>query len=176
MYTTNILDEKITDIHTEHEMIAFAQEYAAAFRDSYRRLYNYVLLYLDLNLQGADTDSSASFHAMATESQWSSSLRHCISDIRNKQWFPQRQKIISLGIHLNMDMDCINEMLQKAQMEPLYVKNPLEAAVKFAIEEAKILSEDDRIIPDGSNDLCQYVKNILTQINLPDCISLIDDL
>lgn len=176
IYTTNYLAAQVADIQTEAEMIEFARKYAASFRDSYRRLYNFILLYLDLNLQSVDKDSVASFHAMATESQWSSSLRHCISDIRNRRWFPQRQKIISLGIHLNMDVDCINEMLEKAQMEPLYVKNPLEAAVKFAVEDARIMSEDDQIIPDGSNDLCCYVKDILTRIDLPDCVSLIYDL
>ena len=75
-----------------------------------------------------------------------------------------------------MDVDCINEMLEKAQMEPLYVKNPVEAAVKFAIEDAKIMSEEDAIIPDGSDGLCRYVRRVLETIQLPEAVSLIEDL
>lgn len=176
VYSTGYLASQVADLQSEAQMLAFAREHAASFRDAYRRLYNFILFYLDLNLQSIGDDSAASFHAMANESKWSSSLRHCISEIRNRRWFPLRHKIISLGIHLNMDKDCINEMLEKAQMEPLYAKNPLEAAVIFAIEDAKVMSENDRIIPDGSNDLCRYVKDILKQIDLTDCAYLIDDL
>lgn len=176
VYPTVQLDRRLNSIVSETEMLEFARENAGSYRDAYRRLYNYILLYLDLNLQSIGDDSTASFHAMAQESQWSSSLRHCVSQIRNRRWFPLRQKIISLGVHLNMDVDCINEMLEKAQMEPLYVKNPVEAAVKFAIEDAKIMSEEDAIIPDGSDGLCRYVKNVLQQIDLAEAMSLIDDL
>lgn len=170
------LSRRLNTLVSQEEMLAFARENAGSYLDAYRRLYNYILLYLDLNLQNIGDDTAASFHAMAQESQWSSSLRHCVSQIRNRRWFPLRQKIISLGVHLNMDVDCINEMLEKAQMEPLYVKNPMEAAVKFAIEDAKIMSEEDAIIPDGSDGLCRYVKNVLEKIDLADCAGLIDDL
>lgn len=176
IYPTVQMSRRIAQIGNEAELLAFAREHAASYLDAYRRLYNYILLYLDLNLQSIGDDSAASFHAMAEESQWSSSLRHCVSQIRNRRWFPQRQKIISLGVHLNMDVDCINEMLEKAQMEPLYVKNPVEAAVKFAIEDAKIMSEEDAIIPDGSDGLCRYVRRVLETIQLPEAVSLIEDL
>lgn len=170
------MSRRLSTLVSQEEMLAFARENAVSYLDAYRRLYNYILLYLELNLQSIGDDTAASFHAMAEESQWSSSLRHCISEIRNRRWFPLRQKIISLGVHLNMDVDCINEMLEKAQMEPLYVKNPVEAAVKFAIEDAKIMSEEDAIIPDGSDGLCRYVKNVLEKIDLAESASLIDDL
>ena len=45
--------------------------------------------------------------------------------------------------------DTINRMLLYAQMEPLYAKNPIEASIMWAIEEAKLCSADDAIIPDG---------------------------
>lgn len=170
------MSQLLANVATQEELLAFLGEHRRSYLDGFRRLYNYILLYLDLNLQSIGDDSAASFHAMAQESQWSSSLRHCISEIRNRKWFPLRQKILSLGVHLNMDVDCINEMLEKAQMEPLYVKNPVEAAVKFAIEDAKIMSEEDAIIPDGSDGLCRYVKNVLEQIDLPEAMRLMDDL
>ena len=72
-----------------------------------------------------------------------------------------------------MDLDDINKMLQYAQMEPLYAKNPVEAAVMFALEEAQL---NEIIFRDGSDDLCQYVKDILTQLELADSEYLLDDL
>ena len=115
--------------------------------------------------------------SMATESQWSSSLRHCISEIRQKKWFPLRHKVISLGLHLNMDTESIDELLQYAQMEPLYAKNPIEAAIMWAINEAKLNSETDEIIQDGSSELCDFVRDVLEKLDLAEEGSyLIEDL
>lgn len=174
--TTGDLSERFADLSSTDEMISFAKTYAASFKQTYAKLYSYIIAYLEINLKSsydADWDKrKASFHSMATESQWSSSLRHCISETRNKRWFPLRHKIISLGLHLNMDTDAINKMLQLAHMEPLYSKSPIEAAIKWAIEDAKLCSEDlvtdpdGSIVPDGSSDLCEYVKTILLQLDL----------
>lgn len=180
-YTTQYLSEYFSNLRSLEEMIAFAKTHAPSYKQAYARLYSYILAFLHVNLQSehtADGDGrKASFHAMANESQWSSSLRHCISEIRNKRWFPLRHKVISLGLHLNMDTDAINRMLQYAQMEPLYAKNPMEAAIMWAIEEAQLCSDDDAIIPDGSSGLCDFVKNILIQLDLAEEGNyLIDDL
>ena len=180
-YTTRQLSEHFTNLKSLEEMIEFVKTHAPSYKQAYARLYSYVIAFLHVNLQSEHTvegdGRKASFHAMATESQWSSSLRHCISEIRNKRWFPLRHKVISLGLHLNMDTDGINRMLQYAQMEPLYPKNPIEAAIIWAIEEAKLCSDDDTIIPDGSSDLCSFVKSVLLQLDLDEEGSyLIDDL
>lgn len=143
------------------EMTAFVKDVAPAFQRAYAKLYSYVIAFLQINLQSefsvAGDGRQASFHSMAEGSCWSSSLRHCISEIRGKRWFPLRHKVISLGLHLNMNVEAINKMLGYAQMEPLYAKNPVEAAVMWAINEAQLCSEDDEIIPDGSSNLCLFV-------------------
>lgn len=180
-YTTQHLSAYLANLKSLEEMIDFARANAPSYKQAYARLYSYIIAFLHVNLQSEYTSEhdgrKASFHAMATESQWSSSLRHCISEIRNKRWFPLRHKIISLGLHLNMDTDAINRMLLYAQMEPLYAKNPIEAAIMWAVEEAKLCSDDDAIIPDGSSDLCDFVKDILIQLDLAEEGNyLIDDL
>lgn len=180
-YTTGHLSECVANLRSLEEMIEFAKTNAPSYRQAYARLYSYIIAFLHVNLHSEHTAEGdgrkASFHAMATESQWSSSLRQCISEIRNKRWFPLRHKVISLGLHLNMDTDAINRMLQYAQMEPLYAKNPIEAAIMWAIEEAKLCSDDDAIIPDGSSDLCDFVKDVLIQLDLAEEGNyLIDDL
>lgn len=180
-YSTEHLSEYFANLKSLEEMVEFVKTNTPSYKQAYSRLYSYIIAFLHINLQNehvADGDGrKASFHAMATESQWSSSLRHCISEIRNKRWFPLRHKIISLGLHLNMDTDAINQMLRYAQMEPLYPKNPVEASIMWAIEEAKLCSDDDAIIPDGSSDLCNFVKDILIQLDLAEEGNyLIDDL
>ncbi len=171
-YSTTDLSGKFSDVQSMEQMIGFVQEHAGAYRQAYGRLYSYVIAFLQVNLERPgdrlDTGRRPSFHAMATESQWPSSLRHCISEIRAKRWFPLRHKVISLGLHLNMDTEGINRMLQYAQMEPLYPKSPVEAAIVWAIEEKKLSSWEDQIIPDGSSELYDYVRNVLAQLELSD--------
>lgn len=168
-YTTGQLTEYFASVKSLDEMVNFAKTYVPSFKEAYAKLYKYIVAYLEINLGSEHEEDEdgrkASFHSMANGSAWSSSLRHCISEIRNKKWLPLRHKIISLGIHLNMDTDAINQMLQYAQMEPLYANNPLEAAVMWAVDEAML---NDVITPNGSSDLCDFVKNILMQLDLAD--------
>lgn len=180
-YPTLELSEYFARLTRLEEMVAFAQTHAPSYRQAYARLYSYIIAYLHVNLQSeylADGDGSgSSFHALATESRWSSSLRHCISEIRSKRWFPLRHKVISLGLHLNMDTDAINRMLQYAQMEPLCPKSPAEASIIWAVNEARLCSENDEIIPDGSSELCESVKKVLMELDLSEeCSYLFDDL
>lgn len=180
-YSTQYLSAHFTNLKSMNEMVDFAQKYAPSYKQAYDRLYRAVNAFLVINLTSEYTverdGRKASFHAMATESQWSSSLRHCISEIRQKKWFPLRHKVISLGLHLNMDTESINELLQYAQMEPLYAKNPIEAAIMWAINEAKLNSETDEIIQDGSSELCDFVRDVLEKLDLAEEGSyLIEDL
>lgn len=172
-YGTNRMSEHFASLASMEELVSFVKSNAGSYKAAYARLYNYILAFVQINLYDIGDSQYASFHSMASESGWSSSLRHCISEIRNRRWFPLRHKIISLGLHLNMDLDDTNKMLQYAQMEQLYPENPVEAAIIFALEEAKL---NDIIFQDGSDELCQYVKDILTQLKLTDSEYLIDDL
>ena len=180
-YGTIYLSNFFATVRSKEQLIEFIKIHAPSYKQAYSRLYSYIIAFLQLNLKNEivnDGDGrKASFHSMANESGWSSSLRRCVSEIRNKRWFPLRHKVISLGLHLNMDNEGINEMLQCAQMEPLYVKNPIEASIKWAIEQVKLSTLEDEIIPDGSSDLCDFVKNVLIQLDLNEESNyLIDDL
>lgn len=172
-YGTGKMSEQLAGLESMEELAEFARSNADSYREAYTRLYNYILAFVRINLYDIGDDTHASFHAMASESGWSSSLRHCISEIRSRKWFPLRHKIISLGLHLNMDLDDVNRMLQYAQMEPLYPKNPVEAAVIFALEEARL---NELIFRDGSDELCRYVRSVLEELRLADSEYLIDDL
>ena len=104
------------------------------------------------------------------------SLRVCISEIRNKKWVPRRDKILSLGIHLNMDVPAINQMLTLAKMEPLYPKNPVEAAIIWAINDVILNSEDGELYQDGSSYLCREVYARLWDLDQPGFELILEDL
>ena len=97
-YTTGHLSEYFSSLKNLEEMIDFTKVHTPSFKQAYAKLYSHIIAYLQINLESeyvSDRDHrKASFHSMASESRWSSSLRHCISEIRNKRWFPLRHKII----------------------------------------------------------------------------------
>ena len=180
-YSTYHLASSFANLKNINEMIAFVQKNILSYKQAYDRLYQAVNAFVTVNIANEfmvkEDGKKASLNSMATESRWSSSLRQCVSEIRQKKWFPLRHKVISLGIHLNMDTESINELLQCAQMEPLYAKNPIEATIMWAINEAKLNSTTGDIIPDGSSELCEFVRKILEDLNLEEEGSyLIEDL
>lgn len=172
-YSTGQLTDFAASVETAEEMVRFIRANLPSYREQYAKLYNFILAHLEINRMDRDGQGISSVHALQEETGWSSSLRHCISQIRNKKWFPLRHKVISLGLHLNMDVEDINTMLQLAQMEILCAKNPVEAVVIYAVEDAKL---NNLIFRDGSNDLCSYVKDIICQLDLPDAEYLTEDL
>lgn len=173
MYSSMQMSEYFANLNSMEELLAFAKKCAPSFADAYRKLYDYILEYMRSNSYDIVGNRYVSIHSVASESEWSSSLRHCIYDIRNRKWFPLRQKLISLGLHLNMNLQELNKMLCLAEMEHLYSKNPVEATVIFALVEAEL---SDKIYRDGSNDLCLFVKEKLIQMDLQESEYLIDDL
>ena len=157
-YTTSALELDITNLRSLQEMVSFVKEHAQMYKQKYYRLYRYIEDCIQKNLLPDEEDNVS---LLASSQQWSSSLRQCVSEISQKKWYPQRNKIISLGIHLNLDVDQINEMLELAQMEKLCAKTPFENAIIYALENAKL---EDQIHCDGTNDLCLYVRKILLSL------------
>lgn len=178
--STQFLSEQFFRLTELDEVLNYVQENALSFRQSYSRFYNYVIAFLNENLnyraEWTQDERKRSFHEIAEEYGWSSSLQQCIYDIRKKTWVPRRIKVISLGIHLNMDVESINWMLTYARMEPLYSKNPIEAMVIWAITDYEMNTEECAIIRDGSDELCEYVKNVLLELGAAEAAELLGDL
>lgn len=163
----------LLSLESEQELMRFVEENKQTFRTAYYRLYAYIEAFIRANCCDYSGGDNVSVYFLAEQQEWNASLRRCVSEIRQKKWFPLRRKIIALGLHLNMDYDQINEMLQLARMEPLCAKNPVECAIIYAIEDAKL---NDMIFCDGSLELCAHVKNVLSDLDLPEAASIIDDL
>ena len=171
-YETIALLESLSSLSTLPEMLAFVAENTSVYRDQYSKFYTYVEDFIQRNLlsDGIEEDS---VYNLANSQQWSSSLRHCVSEISQKKWYPDRNKIISLGIHLNMDVDQINKMLELAQMEELCAKNPFENAIIYALENAQL---EDVIYTDGTDTLCVYVRRVLESLDYSGVDFFMDEL
>ncbi len=173
VYATTEMEAYITRIQDEELMRQFVQEHVGEYRSAYDKLYKYIQTYLNRNRMSSVDETQMSIQELAEQQNWSSSLRHCISEIRSGRWFPTRRKLISLGVHLNMDLEEVNQMLELAQMEKLCTKNPEEAVLIFALEDARL---NDAICCDGMDVLCNYVKDIFAQLQMEDAEYILDDL
>lgn len=155
----------LTNLETEHELISFVQRNSAAYKHAYGNFYDYVKNFVEENSTDQVSGKRYSLHAFADMQGWSSSLRKCVSAIYKGTYFPMRRKVIALGLFLNMNLSQINVALRLANMDELYVKNPLESALIYALEDARL---NDMIFCDGSLELVSYVCKVLEQLQIPE--------
>lgn len=165
VYQTVLFDRQLEELECDDELSKFVQENVDVFKSAYNGLYEYVKSYITTNSQDALGIEQFSVNFLANEQGWSSSLRHCVSAISQGTWYPTRNKIISLGMHLNMDYEQVNEMLSLAHMEALCPKNPFESVIIYILIDAKL---NDLVETDGSDSLCLYAREILSQFDMPE--------
>lgn len=171
--STVLFDEKLSCVKDEDELEQFIAENTAVFSTTYHKFYAYVKMHIMANYQ----DFGGSVFELAEGQGWSSSLRQCVSAIRQGKWYPTRNKIISLGLHLSMDHEQIDEMLELAHMEPLCAKNTFESVIMFILDDASLNNmldtESDEYDPD---ELCRYAREVLEEFDLPEIESFIAEL
>ena len=170
---TESFDEKLSNVRDEDELEKFISENSMIFATTYHNFYAYVNMHIRVNYEKFD----GSVFELATGQGWSSSLRQCVSAIRQRKWYPTRNKIISLGLHLSMDHDQIDEALRLAHMEPLCAKNIFESVIMFILDDASL----NNMLDTGSDmfdpdELCRYAREVLEQLNLPEVEFFISEL
>ena len=170
---TAVFDDRLSDVKAEEELEQFVAEHSSVFTEAYHKLYAYIKMHIRANYENFD----GNVFELAEGQEWSSSLRQCVSAIRQNKWYPNRNKIISLGIHLSMDHDQIDEMLELAHMEPLCAKNIFESVVMFILDDASLNNMLDGDQADYDPDeLCRYAREVMTGLNLPEVTSFISEL
>lgn len=171
--TTESTNAKLSDIKSEDDLEKFIAENSATFATAYNKFYAYVKMHIIANYQ----KFGGSVYELAQGQGWSSSLRQCVSAIRQNKWYPTRNKIISLGLHLSMDHDQIDEMLGLAHMEPLCAKNIFESVIMYILDEASLNNmldtDSEEFDPD---ELCRYARKVLEDLDLPEVKSFITEL
>ncbi len=169
-------DRLLSGVESRDVLEEFIADNIFVFSFSYHKFYAYVKMFLSAN----DYGYAGNVFELAETQGWSSSLRQCVSAIRQNKWYPTRNKIISLGLHLCMDHEQINEMLELAHMEPLCAKNIFESVIIFILEDAALNDVLD-VEAEDPDALCRYAKKIMNELELPEIdgflseISEIDD-
>lgn len=173
--TTEKFDSKLLAVQTEEELEQFISDNIAVFSMAYHKFYAYVKMNIEANYMAPMYASN--IFEMSQVQGWSSSLKQCVSAIRQNKWYPTRNKIISLGLHLSMDHEQIDEMLALAHMEPLCGKNIFESVIMFILDDASLQNimdtTDEFYDPDR---LCQYAQEVLSELELPEMEDFISEL
>lgn len=171
--STVMIDTRLQGIQGEDELERFISENAGIFTTAYHRFYAYVQMCIKANYEGY----AGSVFELAEGQGWSSSLRQSVSEIRQNKWYPTRNKIISLGLHLSMDLEQIDEMLELAHMEPLCAKNIFESVIMFILDDASLNdmlnTQGDDYDPD---ELCRYARRVLQSMDIPELEAFITEL
>ena len=168
-------DEQLSAVQDEDELERFITDNIAMFANAYRKFYAYVKMNIRANYM--DPFQVGSVFEMAQIQGWSSSLRQCVSAINQNKWYPTRNKVISLGLHLSMDHEQIDELLALAHMEPLCAKNIFESVVMFILEDASLNNMLDADSDDYDPDaLCNYAREVLSGLRLPEIDSFLSEL
>lgn len=168
---TEKFDKKLNEVQSEDGLEEFITDNIAMFANAYHKFYAYVKMNLAAN------EYANNVYELALGQEWSSSLRQCVSAIRQGKWYPTRNKIISLGLHLSMDNEQIDEMLELAHMEPLCAKNIFESVIIFILVDASLNdmldSELDEFDPDY---LCNYAREVLEELDIPELQDFLSEL
>lgn len=167
------LNRELLRLDSVDRLTEFVQKNAVVYKRAYEKLYAYINAFVEMNNSDFVTYRLYSVDFLAKSQQWSASLRRCMSEIRQKKWFPIRQRVIALGLHLNMTTEQIDEMLVLAQMEKLCAKNLVEAAIIYAVVDADL---NGLICHDGGTELCEHVRGVLEQLNILDAEKLLNDI
>ena len=171
--TTEKFDVKLSEVQNRDELETFITENIAMFSFTYHKFYAYVKMCIADNYK----DWGSKVYKMAAGQGWSSSLRQCVSAIRQKKWLPIRNKIISLGLYLSMDHDEVDEMLRLAHMEPLCAKNIFESVIMFILDNASLQNMLEKNSDESdTEDLYQYAESVLKELEFPEFAEFISEL
>lgn len=157
---TDVLDAEILRLADEKELELFAVRNAPVFSSQFERL-NKTLLAI-LNEKCASENANSISH-MAQGQSWSASLRKCVSNIRQNKWYPSRMKIISLGLHLGLRREEIDQLLEQAHMDKLCIENAFDCVIIFVITDA-ILKDLPKVY--GLDAFCIHAKETFGKLDM----------
>lgn len=87
-------------------------------------------------------ENKYSWHRIAKERNLDQSFEKMLSELRNHGIVPKREKLIALGIHLNMVASDINNMLSLAHMKELYARDKVESMLLYLLRNAVLTDPD----------------------------------
>lgn len=125
---TQFLSQELNLKNTEADFELFIEQNEKVFQNSYHKLLSFIEMFIKAQ--------ESNMHEFVKEHALNAAFDKMLSQLRNKKEVPRRMKLIILGVHLNMSLEQLNEMLSYAYMEPICAKDKIESAVLYAVENA----------------------------------------
>ena len=125
---THLLNQELNSKSTEADFELFIKQNEIVFQNSYHKLLSFIELFIKAQKN--------SIHEFVKEHTLNATFDKMLSQLRNKREVPKRMNLIVIGVHLNMSLEQLNELLSYAYMEPICAKDKIESAVLYAVENA----------------------------------------
>lgn len=122
------LEGYIKEQKTLDDFAKFMEQNYASFQTSFQKLIDFIELFINAKEEN--------MHRFFKHNRLDFSYEKMMSQLKNRKEFPDRTKLILLGVHLNMSMEYINNMLALAYMAPMCAKDNLECVVMYVVESA----------------------------------------
>lgn len=167
---TAVLEDRFSDIEGDDELVRFINENSIDVYGAYTHL-------ADVIEKKIKDSYAGSVNSLADSQNWTSFMRQRVSQIRQKKCIPERKDVIILGLYLGMEASEIDDLLERARMNELYPKNPLEGTILFALKDA-----DEKGLYDmGSREydpdsIYRHVREVLRQVGLPEAKTYLHEL
>lgn len=135
--STEGLQKKIFNLRDDRDFEDFVTANIDVFLSATTKLIEYIDSYIMASISASDPQcKKPSLHGFIEQKNLNACFEHIILKMRNRRIIPQRERLIALGVHMNMTLDEINTMLDLAYMEHLCAKDKVECVIIYAIESA----------------------------------------
>lgn len=125
--STLMVSDELLAVTDKKEFIAAMYSLIPAFEQGYKKLAAYI--------EGLFESKGASANTLFEDNPNFRKLHYTQMDRLKRHECPTRTYLLTLGIHLGLNVDGINELLQTAGMGEICSKDRLESAIFFFLEE-----------------------------------------
>lgn len=173
---TQVAMNRLALVNNRQEFLEFVNSMGLWGRDAqgkrYRRLVAYLQDFIDVRLRerSRQEDMAVSWHGLARDWGSNGELEKMMSCLKHRGMVPRRDRLIALGLRLEMTMPELNVMLDYAGMEGLYARDKLECVLIYALQNVELSHPE--IAFDNALQLQQVSKDPLVRRQ---CLRLIEE-
>ena len=121
------VEQIIINMSDDEELFDFIRKNEVEFFNSYYKLIDYIESYVKAESVGG------SYHSLVKDENLDKGFEKMISNLKNWGEVPNRNRLIALGIKLNMTGPEINQLLNYANMEKLCPKDKIECIILYVL-------------------------------------------
>ena len=121
------MENQIVSSKDEDEFLTFVKKNEVEFMNSYYKLVDYITAFVKVENVGN------SYHSLILGKNMDKGFEKMISNLKNWGEVPNRNRLLALGIHLNMSLNEMNQMLSYANMERLCPKDKMECIILYVL-------------------------------------------